>query len=106
MSTAEDLRIDIAPDLDAKAEAHPDNIEQAYALAEQLADTARSLAPVLSGEYAAGIVAQKTKTGARVYAGDYKSAWIEFGVPAHGIHGRFVLRRAADALGLSFRKSG
>lgn len=72
--------------------------------AEKIAAIARSDAPHETGEYAAGIVVQKTKTGARVFASDYKSAWIEFGVPSQGQPARFVLRRAVEAAGFKFKK--
>lgn len=73
--------------------------------AQKIADNARANAPVLSGAYAAGIIVQKTKRGARVVATDPKSAWEEFGVPTLGQPARFVLRRAAEASGLKFKKN-
>jgi hypothetical protein len=74
--------------------------------AEQVAGIARSTAPVATGLYASSIEVQKTKTGARVFAADQKSAWIEFGVPGRNQPARFVLRNAAEAAGLSFKKGG
>lgn len=78
----------------------------AMAAAERIAAIARSTAPKESGEYAASIVAEPTKTGARVHAGDFKAAWIEFGVPSHGIPAKFNLRRAVEAAGYGFKKGG
>lgn len=78
--------------------------QAALIVAEEIAAVARGTAPRESGDYAAGITAQTTKSGARVIAADYKSAWIELGVPGHGIPARFNLRRAAASLGYKFRK--
>lgn len=82
-------------------------------VAEDIARVARQLAPSgpsnsgsEPGAYVDGIVVQETKTGARVLASDYKSAWIEFGVPSQGQPARFVLRRAVEAAGYKFRKRG
>ncbi len=105
-ASADGVHIDIAADFEEKAGADSENLDRAFEVAEQLADMAKTLAHVVTGAYAAGITAQRTPRGARVYAGDFTSAWNEFGVPAHGIPGQFVLRRAADALGLTFRKGG
>lgn len=73
-------------------------------VAEKIAAVARANAPRDSGKYADSIKVQKTKSGARVFASDHKAAWIEFGVPSRNRPALFVLRRAADALGLKFRK--
>ena len=76
------------------------------AVATQLASVARSTAPVSTGDYAASIVAEKTKGGARVYSSDPNAAHIEFGVPSQGQPAHFTFRRAVDALGLDFLKKG
>jgi hypothetical protein len=90
--------------IDEEARGLPIIASSAEAAAEQIAEIARSSAPHESGDYAAGIVVQKTKTGARVFASDYKSAWIEFGVPSQGKPARFNLRRAVEAAGFRFKK--
>jgi len=101
---AEEFTVRIDDDLDLKVQDEADLKDAAMEMAERIADTARSTAPHLSGDYAAGIVAQKTKHGARVYSGDYKSSWIEFGVPSQGIPAHFNLRRAVEAAGYKFKK--
>ena len=73
-------------------------------IAEKLASLARNLAPVDTGAYRDGIIAQKTELGARVYASDNKSSWIEFGRPKHNVPAQFILRRCADIMGLKFMK--
>lgn len=72
------------------------------AIAQEIADKARELAPVETGRYREGIIAARTQYGARVVAEDEKSSWIEFGRPNHNVNGQFILRRAVDALGLKF----
>lgn len=72
--------------------------------AEKIAAMAQDMAPVVSGDYKAGIIVQKTKSGYRVFASDPKSAWIEFGVPSDNEPAKFVLRRATEAAGYSFAK--
>ena len=78
--------------------------DTSMAAAEKVAAAARASAPVLTGAYLAGIVVQKTRGGARVFASDPKSAFVEFGVPNRGQPAQFVLRHAADAVGLTFKK--
>ena len=73
-------------------------------MAEKVAALARAIAPVSTGRYRDGIVAQKTIGGARVLASDQKSTWIEFGIPSRNHEAHFVLRRAAEAVGLKFRR--
>ena len=72
-------------------------------IAEELADRARNLAPVDSGEYQDSIRAEKTKAGARIFSDVYYSTFIEFGAPNWNIAPQYVFRRAAESLGLSFR---
>lgn len=101
---ADGVRIDIDDDIDKKASDVPEVKETAFSVANRVAEIARGTAPALSGDYKSGIGVQKTKRGARVFASDYKSAWIEFGVPSRGIPAKFNLRNAAKAAGLKFRK--
>ena len=73
--------------------------------AEKIAGIAKSSAPVgVTGNYSAGIKAEKTKRGARVFASARESAFVEFGVPSQGQPAQFILRRAAEAAGFKFRK--
>jgi hypothetical protein len=99
-----DLSIDIDDDIDERVAEEKVVKETAFDIAERVAAIARETAPHMSGDYAAGIEAQVTKTGARVYADDYKSAWIEFGIPSRGQPAHWILRRAAEAAGLKFKK--
>ena len=71
-------------------------------MAEKVAVLCRAIAPVDTGRYRDGIKAEKTFGGARVIATDQKSAWIEFGIPSRGHEAQFILRRAAEAVGLKF----
>ena len=96
--------LELRDDIDPAVEKMPEILEASVDSAERIATKAIADAPVDSGEYVAGIQVQKTRKGARVFASDFKSAWIEFGVPAHGIEGRFILRRAAEAAGFKFKK--
>lgn len=98
------MKIKLDPDLNNKIVHLPEIETAALAIAEKIADAARANAPVDSGRYSAGISVQKTKTGARVFASDQKSAWIEFGIPSQGKPAQFILRKAAQASGFKFKK--
>lgn len=100
-----DMQIDIDDDVDERVVTEPVVKETAFEAANRVAEIARSTAPHLSGDYASGIEVQATKLGARVFSSDYKSAWIEFGIPSRGQPAHWILRRAAEAAGLKFRKS-
>ena len=76
--------------------------DTALVMAEKVAALAKAIAPVETGRYRDGIKAEKTELGARVIATDQKSTWIEFGIPSRNHEGQFVLRRAAEAVGLKF----
>ena len=97
-------RIDIDGDLDAKVAKLVLKGGHAKKIAESIAERAKETAPEESGDYKAGIIVQDTKTGARVIATDYKSAWIEFGAPNRNEPAQFILRKAAQSLGLKFKK--
>ena len=101
----DDVRVDLIADIDAEVAKVPELIVDAFEGAKKIAEAAKALAPVgLTGDYSAGITAQKTKQGARVFASARESAFVEFGVPAHGQPAHFTLRRAAEAVGFKFRK--
>jgi len=87
--------VDLDPDLDAKVNKMIAEGGAPLKIAEHIAEIARSTAPVVTGAYRDGITAQKTPHGARVYASDNKSTWIEFGIPSQGRAATFNLRRAA-----------
>lgn len=86
--------------------------QAAHDAAEKIAETARGTAPEVSGDYKNGIIVQdfgspsSRKAGARVLASDFKSAWIEFGVPERGIPATFNLRNAVDSAGFKFKSHG
>lgn len=101
---ADDVKVDLIPDLDVQVTRLTEVRTVSMDIARAVANVARSLAPKETGTYASGIVVQETKTGARVLASDQKSSWIEFGVPGRNQPARWVLRRAAESLGLKFAK--
>ena len=102
----DDFKVHIEPDIDEKLHKMPEIALTAMDTAQQIADVAIGIAPVLSGAYKSGITVQKTKTGARVFAADQKSSWIEFGIPSRGLPAHWTLRTAAASLGLKFKKGG
>ena len=75
-------------------------------VAEDAAEYAREIAPYDTGDYVAGITAEKTEAGARVIASDPISAIIEFGAPGRNLPARWILRTAASMAGLKFKKGG
>lgn len=102
---ADDIRIELNPDLEDQVHHLPEVTSAAMEMARMVAAVARGDAPKDTGTYASGITVQETKSGgARVFASDQKSAWIEFGVPGRNQPARWVLRRAAEACGLKFTK--
>jgi len=82
--------------------------DTALVMAEKIANLAKAIAPVDTGRYRDGIEFEKTTLGARVIARDQKSAWIEFGIPSREHPAQFILRQAAEAVGLKFvrRRNG
>lgn len=100
----EDFRVEIDGDIDDRVLKLPEVHATAKEAANIIANAARDIAPVVTGDYKAGIVTQETKMGWRVLAADQKSAWVEFGVPADGEPAQFVLRRAVEASGFKFKK--
>lgn len=100
----DELKLELDPELDTRLEGHPLLLIGSHEAAEKIATIARDTAPVVSGDYKTGIIVQDTKKGARVFASDYKSAWVEFGVPSRGQPAHFNLRRAAERAGFKFRK--
>lgn len=107
--------IALAAGLEQMIEGHAEVRTAAQTIAENIAEAARNAAPVgdpsiddASGSYKQSIVVQQSNKGNsglfRVFAGDRKASWIEFGnanQPA-----RFILRNAAESLGYQFIKKG
>lgn len=102
----DDYVVHINPDLEKTLETDAGLLDFAHQAADQIAEIARDSAPVKSGAYKAGIKSQKTKRGARVFASDFKSTWIEFGNPPQNQPARFIIRLAAEQAGFKFRKNG
>jgi hypothetical protein len=100
----DEIEVALHYDIDVKVAKMPEVQKSALDVAENVAQIARDTAPSVTGDYKAGIKAQQTKSGARVFASDYKSAWIEFGAPNRNQPARWILRRAAESAGLKFKK--
>lgn len=105
----ERFTIELSPTLERDLHKFPTVQSQVQAAAEAIAQRAREMAPVETGQYKAGILVQKTnKSGSgiwRAVATDQKSFWVEFGVPSRGIPGKFVFRNAVESLGLKWAKT-
>lgn len=102
------IRIDLNPNLERdlnKLKAVDDKVQAA---ARAIAERARQLAPVDTGEYRDKITVQKSNKSNsgiwRVISTAQEAFWVEFGVPSRGIHGQFVFRRAVESLGLKWAK--
>ena len=93
------------PNLETDLHSFPSIVASTDEVAEAIAQRARDLAPVETGRYRDGIIAQKAspKGVARVAATDQKSSWIEFG-NGSGFPAHFVMRNAVESLGLEFKK--
>lgn len=90
--------------LEQDVEKMPELHISALEAARDIAAIAVATAPRVDGDYVAGIGVQETKAGARVFASDEKSAFVEFGIPSRGVPAQFILRRAAEAAGYKFKK--
>jgi hypothetical protein len=102
----DDIRIELDGDIEDKVRKLPEVKSAAREAVDKIAAIARETAPVVLGDYKAGIITQETRTGWRVQASDQKSAWVEFGIPSHNQPPQFILRRAAEAAGFKFSKKG
>ena len=100
----DDFNVEIDGDIDDKVQKLPEVSSSAKEAVDKIASIARDMAPVVLGDYKAGIVTQQTRSGWRVLADDPKSAWVEFGVPSHNQPPQFILRRATEAAGYKFSK--
>jgi hypothetical protein len=100
----DDVKVTLDQDIEKKVADLVIQGDASIVVALKIVDAARSLAPVESGDYRAGIKAQRTKGGARVLSTDFKSTWIEFGAPSRNLPARWILRSAAESLGLTFKK--
>jgi hypothetical protein len=101
----EQVVIILDPNLSSQVEALVAEGDGPVTMALKIVAAAQSLAPLgNTGLYRDGIHAKKTPHGARVLASDNKSSWVEFGIPSHNQPAQFVLRRAAESVGLRFTK--
>jgi hypothetical protein len=92
------------PNLEKELHTFPAVTTSAFEAAEAIAARAREIAPVDTGRYRDGIIAQKPnpKGVARVAATDQKSSWVEFGSERQPA--QFVMRTAVESLGFKFKK--
>lgn len=101
--------VELIPDIDKKVKQLGSVQAALVQVAATVAEAAVSMAPVGTtaehdyhiGEYRDGISSAAAGEGAVVIASAPHSAWVEFGVPAHGIPPQYILRRAASAAGLT-----
>ncbi|MEO6116010.1 MAG: hypothetical protein ABIP33_06460 [Pseudolysinimonas sp.] len=104
----DDFTIEHNPGLESAVEGSDFGRSNALEVAQEIAAAWRDAAPVgdgdTAGDYRDGIIAIPTEYGAMVKATDFVSGWEEFGVPAHGIPGKFIGRKAVLGLGLKFAK--
>ncbi len=101
----DEVKVDLVPNLDEQVGRLPVVEASSMKVAEAIAERAREIAPHLTSAYADGISAQSTRAGARVFASDEKSAWIEFGIPSRNQPAHWTLRTAVESLGLKFKKT-
>lgn len=99
-----DIEVELDGDIDDKVRKMPEVKSASHEAVDKIAAIARDTAPVVLGDYKAGIVTQETRFGWRVLADDQKSAWVEFGVPSQNQPPQFILRRAAESAGYKFTK--
>lgn len=99
-----DVKVTIKPGWEKEFATSSDIVNACEAAAKQIASTARATAPVLTGRYVASIQVERFRSGARVVARAPEAGVIEFGSPTQNRPGRWVFRRAAEALGFKFRK--
>lgn len=104
----EDMKLILTENLESKLHSFPRVTSSANEVAEAIKARAIDLAPVETGRYRDGIemqpASEKTRGVARVYASDQKSSWVEYGTATHPA--QFVFRRAAESLGLVFKRKG
>jgi hypothetical protein len=105
---AEEMKLELVPNIIEVIEKLPTVEEKVKATAEQIAGVARTLVHSETGQYSESIRVEKTnksKSGLwRVIAKDPKAFFVEFGAPARGLRGQYVMRRAAESLGLPWQK--
>lgn len=90
--------------------ATPEMVAAMKSRAEAAAEESRAIAPVVTGEYREGIVAEAGLDGTppvakgRINAHKFTSGWIEFGTSR--MAAQAVLRRGAEASGLKLSGKG
>lgn len=98
-----DVNVTIDSNFQIEASGYKGVIDECEKVAQRVADVARATAPRSSGNYAASIVVQRFRNGARVLARAPYAAKVEFGLPGRR-EGQWVFYRAARSLGLNFKK--
>ena len=102
---AEDTSVQLIANLDSVLHQFPILQTKSQEACIKIAEIAREIAPVVTGNYRDGIVVQKSNTGSgvwRVFASDQKSSWVEYGTSTQP--GQFVMRTATQIAGYSFHK--
>lgn len=101
-----EVEVTLDSNLESKLHTFPAVKAGSRAAAVAIADRAREMAPVMDGNYQAGIIVNppNEKGVARVLATDQKSSWVEFGTAT--MQGHFTIRSAAESLGYRFIKKG
>lgn len=99
-----DVKVDIYSNFELEASGYKEVVDECEKVAQSVADVARVEAPRESGAYAASIAVEKFRSGARVVARAPYAGNIEFGSADGSRPGRWVFYRAAQSLGLKFRK--
>lgn len=99
-----DAKVTIYDNFEAEVSTWKELVDELEKIAQNVAEVARATAPHDSGEYAASIAVERFKSGARVVAKTPYAGQIEFGSKNTSRTGQWILYRAAQSLGLKFRK--
>lgn len=99
-----DVNVNIDSNFELEASGYKGVVDECEGIAQQVADVARTTAPRNSGAYAASIAVEKFRSGARVVARVPYAGNIEFGSVGGSRSGRWIFYRAAQSLGLKFKK--
>lgn len=99
-----DVNVNIDSNFELEASGYRGVVDECEQVAQKIADVARATAPRQSGAYAASIGVEKFRSGARVIARVPYAGTVEFGSAGGARSGRWIFYRAAQSLGLKFRK--
>lgn len=98
------MKIELDPDVEEIANKLAGTSDTVLDAAKAVAEVARAMAPVDTGEYAASIKAERAGRKAVVVSDSPHAHWVEFGAPARGIEPQWVFHRAAMSLGFKFKR--